>query len=242
MSLINNGLKYFKKVYGEIPDWVQKMHDYGPGVLEHYTGIRGIIMQNGALSRKEKDSLIASMNAARCYSRSMVYHTKGAIDFGATIPDLVEYFLVSYLYNGVQALKISLTAISYAFELQGKEVSKSVKAPETLVDTIYMLLDWMKDDDTLFVEETLDIVKLGDPIKIEQKILLGGNVSSKIKYLNMIGNYITELRGKDAVPWIEKARNVGASEAELADIGYLCILTAGIPSWFELSDSLKQID
>ncbi|WP_342599191.1 hypothetical protein MHB48_17685 [Psychrobacillus sp. FSL H8-0483] len=47
------------------------------------------------------------------------------------------------------------------------------------------------------------------------------------------------MRGADAVSWIEKARAVGATEADLADVGYICILTAGIPSWFEISDSLK---
>ncbi|WP_156289443.1 carboxymuconolactone decarboxylase family protein [Oceanobacillus salinisoli] len=236
---MNNGLQYFKEVYGQVPDWVQKMHDHDPSVLDHYTGIRGTIMQDGTLSRKEKDVLIASMNAARLYSRSMVYHTKGAIDFGSTVPELVEYFFVSYLYGGVPSLRTSLAAISYALELQGKEVSEPEKAPETLVDILNIILRWMKDEDTLFIEEMLDIVRLEDSKKLEEKILGDGNVSSKLKHLNMVGNYIAELRGKDAVPWIEKARDAGASEAELADIGYICILTAGIPSWFELSDSLK---
>ena len=49
----------------------------------------------------------------------MGYHTKGAIDFGSTIPELVEYFLVSYLYGGTDALKVSLEALSYALELKG---------------------------------------------------------------------------------------------------------------------------
>ena len=105
---MSKGLAYFQQVYDEVPGWVQKMHDYSPVVLDHYTGLRGEIMQDGALSRKEKDVLLASMNAARLYPRSMGYHTKGAIDFGSTIPELVEYFLVSYLYGGTDALKVSL--------------------------------------------------------------------------------------------------------------------------------------
>ena len=39
---------------------------------------------------------------------------------------------------------------------------------------------------------------------------------------------------------MEQARTYGVSEAELAEVGYLCILTAGIPSWFELSDHLIE--
>ena len=66
---MSKGLAYFQQVYDEVPGWVQKMHDYSPVVLDHYTGLRGEIMQDGALSRKEKDVLLASMNAARLYPR-----------------------------------------------------------------------------------------------------------------------------------------------------------------------------
>ena len=50
--------------------------------------------------------------------------------------------------------------------------------------------------------------------QIEEKLLGDGHVSTRMKHLNMVGNYITQLRGADAVPWMEKAREVGASEAE----------------------------
>ena len=69
---MSKGLAYFQQVYDEVPGWVQKMHDYSPVVLDHYTGLRGEIMQDGALSRKEKDVLLASMNAARLYPRAWV--------------------------------------------------------------------------------------------------------------------------------------------------------------------------
>ena len=51
---MSKGLAYFQQVYDEVPGWVQKMHDYSPIVLDHYTGLRGEIMQDGALSRKRK--------------------------------------------------------------------------------------------------------------------------------------------------------------------------------------------
>src|SRR5690606_444460 len=112
------------------------MHDYSPAVLDTYTGIRGEIMQDGSLSRKEKDALIASMNAARLYSRSMLFHTKGAIDFGYTVPELAEFFLTSYLYKGDRALTMALEAISYALELQGKPIVQPDPAPEQAADSL----------------------------------------------------------------------------------------------------------
>jgi len=238
---MSKGLTYFKQVYDSVPDWVQKMHDYNPQMLDAYTDIRGEAFRDAVLSRGEKDVLIASMNAARLYARSMVYHTKGAIDHGVTIPELAEYFLVAYLYNGTPSLKTSLEAFSYALQLKGTAVEQPAKEPETDEEIIRTMVRWMGDDDTRFIEEALEVIKTGNQQEIEKKILSDGKVSARLKHLNMIGNYLIELRGKDAVPWIEKARQKDVSEADLADLGYICILTAGIPTWFELSDSLKRI-
>ncbi|ETI65866.1 carboxymuconolactone decarboxylase family protein [Neobacillus vireti] len=235
---MTKGLTYFKEVYDTVPDWVQKMHDYNPMMLDTYTAIRGEAFSDGALSRKEKDVLIASMNAARLYPRSMLYHTKGAIDHGLTLPELVEYFLVAYLYNAA-ALKTSLEAFSYALQLKGVDVEQLSTSPETIEEIIQVFVKWMGDEDTRFIEETLEVIKSGKKAAIEEKVLGEGKVSTRLKYLNMVGNYIVELRGKEAVAWIEKARRAGVSEADLADLGSICILTAGIPTWFELSDSLK---
>lgn len=238
---MSKGLAYFQQVYDEVPGWVQKMHDYSPIVLDHYTGLRGEIMQDGALSRKEKDVLLASMNAARLYPRSMGYHTKGAIDFGTTIPELVEYFLVSYLYGGTEALQVSLQGLSYALQLKGIKVEPPVRAPETIEGIFETMIKWLADEDTSFLVDSLMIIQKGEPQEIEEKLLGGGYVSTRMKHLNMVGNYITQLRGTEAVAWIKKARSVDASEEDLADVGYICILTAGIPSWFEISDSLPIV-
>lgn len=236
---MSKALDYFKEVYDEVPGWVQKMHDYSPAVLDTYTGIRGEIMQDGALSRQEKDALIASMNAARLYSRSMLFHTKGAIDFGYTTPELVEFFLTSYLYKGDAALKLALEAVSYALELQGKSAVQPAQAPELATDSLKLIIDWLDAEDTTYLEEILALLLSGNAEDVQARILQDGLLSSRLKHLNMAGNFIVELNGKGAGPWIEKARIAGASEADLADIGYICILTAGIPAWFELSDSLK---
>ncbi|AQQ54643.1 carboxymuconolactone decarboxylase family protein [Planococcus lenghuensis] len=239
---MRKSLDYFKEVYDEVPGWVQKMHDYGPDVLDNYTKIRGGIMQDRALSRKEKDALIASMNAARLYERSMLFHTKGAIDFGYSVPELAEFFLTAYLYRGDQALALSLEAVAYALELKGKTVKRTEQTPNAAADSLRLILAWLDGEDTAYLERVLAAIEQGNTEKTAAEILSDGQVSSRLKQLNMAGNHIMELDGKGAAPWIVKSRNAGASEAELADMGYICILTAGIPAWFELSDSLNTIE
>ena len=79
-----------------------------------------------------------------CILRSMGYHTKGAIDFGSTIPELVEYFLVSYLYGGTRRFKVSLEALAYALELKGVQVEQPTKDPETVEDTFDTMITWLR--------------------------------------------------------------------------------------------------
>lgn len=208
-----DGLSYFKQVYGEVPDWVKKMHSYSPKMLDYYTDFRGEAFKENALSKKEKDQFIASANAGRLYQRSMLYHTKAAVGNGSSVEELVEHFLVAYLYKGDEALRLAVQAIEYAAELTGQNAPHSpLRAEASAVELLERIIAYLP----------------------------AGSVTSSKKNLNMVAQYITELDGKGAQPWIQKARDKKATEAELADVGYICILTAGIPAWFEISDSLLE--
>ena len=237
---MGKGLAYFKEVYDVVPGWVQKLHDYNPAVLDHYTSLRGEIMLDGALTRKEKDILLVGMNAARLYERSMVYHTKGAIDFGATIPELVEYLLVPYLYNGAAALKTGVKSLEYALSLEGKEVRESSEGDETAESLFQRIIELMGEEDTSFAEDVLALHILGDEEKLKEKLLSDAVVSKTMKHILMVGIYTTELQGAPVEKWMKEARKYGASEAQLADVGFISLLTAGIPAWFEASDSLIE--
>lgn len=234
---MSKGLEYFQKVYDVVPGWVAKMHEYSPKMLDCYTDIRGEAFADAAISAKEKDVLVAAMNAGRLYARSMVYHTKGAIDKGITIEELVEYHLVAYLYKGTEALKLALESIAYAYELKGKKVTYPENSIETIDDVLDIISDWTKDEEMKYFNEVAKMIKEKNE-GANEKILGDGKVTSELKYLAMIGCYVAELNGKGAKPWIEKAKELGFSESKMADMGYVCIMTAGIPSWFELSDSL----
>ncbi|MFP3724495.1 carboxymuconolactone decarboxylase family protein [Priestia filamentosa] len=237
---MSKGLTYFKEVYDVVPGWVQKMHDYSPNVLNHYTSLRSDIMQEGALTRKEKDILLVGMNAARLYERSMVYHTKGALDGGATLPELVEYLIVPYLYNGTQALKTGVKSLEYALTLKGIEFQELNEDDMTTEELLLHMIKLLDMEDTTFITNVLKLVKSRNEELLTEYILSDSIVSKTLKYLLMVGIFVTELKGKQAGEWMEEARKNGASEAQLADVGFICLLTAGIPAWFEASDSLIE--
>ncbi|MDM5339528.1 carboxymuconolactone decarboxylase family protein [Fictibacillus enclensis] len=235
------GLSYFKEVYDVVPGWVQKMHDYRPAALDHYTSLRSDIMQDGALSRKEKDILLVGMNAARLYERSMIYHTKGALDYGATLSELAEYLIVPYLYNGNGALKTGVKSLEYALSLKDRDYTPLAEGEYTTEELMSHMIGLLGNEDSAFAQQVLNLIREGEEQEVESFILSEAVVAQKLKHILMTGIYITELKGKQAGEWMEKARECGATEEELADTGFICLLTAGIPAWFEASDSLTEI-
>ncbi|TDL91754.1 carboxymuconolactone decarboxylase family protein [Vibrio vulnificus] len=237
---MSEGLTYFKEVYDVVPGWVQKMHDYSPNALDHYTNLRSNIMEEGALTKKEKDILLVGMNAARLYERSMVYHTKGAMGGGATLPELVEYLIVPYLYNGTEALKTGIKSLEYALSLKGIPYPEVSGNQETAEEILLYMMELLGDEETAFVSNVLSLVRSGDQNSLKDYILSDSVVSKKLKHILMTGIFITELKGKQVEEWMEAARENGASEEQLADVGFICLLTAGIPAWFEASDSLIE--
>lgn len=233
---MSNGLAYFKKVYDDVPGWVQKMHEYSADALDHYTGLRSGTMKDGHLSTKEKDLLLVGMNAARLYERSMVYHTKGAMDRGATIPELVEYLLVPYLYNGDAALRTALVSLEYARSFESSAVPNEVP-----MEAVFnRMIELVGSKDSGLIKQVKDAVLSGDQETLEPILLADGIVTSKLKHILIAGIYCTELQGKSAGKWMDNAREHGATEDELAEMGLICLLTAGIPAWFEASDCLKE--
>ncbi|QDQ00411.1 carboxymuconolactone decarboxylase family protein [Lysinibacillus fusiformis] len=234
------GLEYFKKVYDVVPGWVQKMHDYNPAMLDHYTALRGAAMAPGVLSVKEKDILLVGMNAARHYARSMVYHTKGAIDGGATLEELIEYLLVAFNYGGEEALQIGLQSFEYALELTNISADKiSHEAPAIDIVRYYSTFA-SKDKSKTYFEKLLSCFEAKDENALKHALLDGNVVSTQMKYILMTGIYTTVLKNAETDYWAKQSREIGVEEAQLAELGYICLLTAGIPSWFEISDALIQ--
>ena len=237
---MSSALDYFKKVYDVVPGWVQKMHDYNPDMLTHYTSLRGAAMAEGVLSVKEKDILLVAMNEARHYERSMVYHTKGAIDGGATLEELAEYLLVGYIVGGEQSLQIGLKSFEYALQLL--QVDKEFIAYDSDANTIAKFYGGFAqtEESKAYFDEVASFFNTDNENALTEKLLQTNVVTTELKHLAMTGIYTVQLKNKETDVWASKARAVGVEESQLAELGYICLLTAGIPSWFELSDALIE--
>ncbi|SDN75142.1 Carboxymuconolactone decarboxylase family protein [Psychrobacillus sp. OK028] len=237
---MSTGLDYFKKVYDVVPGWVQKMHDYNPAMLDHYTALRGAAMAEGVLSVKEKDILLVGINSSRHYARSMVYHTKGAIDGGATLEELAEYLLVAYNYGGEKALQIGLQSFEYALELTGTQAEK-ISHDAKAVDIVRYYAQFASTDASKnYYEQLISFFVDGNENALSEKLLETNVVDEQMKYILMTGIYTTVLKNAETDYWAKKARGKGVDEPRLAELGYICLLTAGIPSWFEISDALIE--
>lgn len=237
---MSTGLDYFKKVYDIVPGWVQKMHDYNPAMLDHYTALRGAAMAEGVLSVKEKDILLVGINAARHYARSMVYHTKGAIDGGATLEELAEYLLIAYNYGSEKALQIGLQSFDYALELTGTQAEK-ISHDAKAVDIVRYYAQFASTDASKnYYEQLITLFEEENENALADKLLETNVVDEQMKYILMTGIYTTVLKNAETDYWAIKAREKGVDEPRLAELGYICLLTAGIPSWFEISDALIE--
>lgn len=232
-----SGLDYFKKVYDVVPGWVQKMHDYNPAMLDHYTALRSAAMAEGALTVKEKDILLVGINAARHYARSMVYHTKGAIDGGATLEELAEYLLVAYIAGGEQALQIGLQSFEYALELTNTETDK-IPHDSTAAEIARYYAHFSSSPETY--NKLIAFLEAGNENALRVELLKSNAVDEQMKHILMTGIYTATLKNAETDEWAKKAREKGVDEPRLAELGYICLLTAGIPAWFEISDALNE--
>ena len=166
----------------------------------------------------------------------MIFHTKGAIDGGATIPELVEYLLASYVYNGNYALITGLKSLEYALSLQ----PNTIIPEETTEFLLLQIMDLMEGESTDFIQKSVELIRTENRDTLDQYLLSEGIVSAKLKHPLVASIYMTELDGELAKTWMDSARELGATEEELAETGLICLLTGGIPAWFEASDSLED--
>ncbi|UUX35092.1 carboxymuconolactone decarboxylase family protein [Fundicoccus culcitae] len=231
-----SAIDYFKEVYGQVPNWVQVMHDYNPKMLEYYTQFRSEAFKTDVLTDVEKDVLIAAVNAGKLYDRTMVAHTEAGTIKGLTFEELVEYFLVSYVYGGFKSLEISLKAIAAHLQLADGikfEIKPTYQSVEEILEEI---IKQTPTKNHSFLQKVLNGLNEGELVR--DLIFEKGFVTKEKKYVAYVGMYITEMRGKDAEQAIVEAKANGVTDAELVDLGFVIIFTAGIPTWFELSDHL----
>jgi alkylhydroperoxidase/carboxymuconolactone decarboxylase family protein YurZ len=247
---VEDALAFFERVYGEVPEWVRTMHEQRPEALNDYLELRRTVMEKGALSHKEKEWILVGVNAARRYERSMLYHTRGAVDAGSTVPELAEILLPCILSRGLPAWLEGYKALTYAEQYlnqrghdrdEREEVSEAT-APS--ITTVEEALTYFSREAAGDQPEWVGLMNvyapgtLRDYANLRKRTLGDGLVPRKMKELVLVGINLSERYPNGVSLHVSSARRLGATDAELADVALTCVLTAGIPAWFELSDLL----
>ena len=244
---MSDAMAFFEQVYGEVPEWVRTMHEHRPDALDGYTVLRRVIMEEGALSRKEKEWVLVGVNAARRYERSMLYHTKGALDAGSTVAELAEILLPCILSRGIPAWLEGHKALVYAEEYVGRsDRSEGADAVAPSIATVEEALAYYREEAGGQEPEWVRLMKgyapgtLRDYANLRSLALGDGRVPRKMKELVLVGINLSERYPSGVSLHVNGAKKLGATNAELADVALTCVLTAGIPAWFEICDVLAE--
>lgn len=223
------------------------MHEHRPDALDGYMALRRTIMEEGALSRKEKEWVLVGVNAARRYERSMLYHTKCALDAGSTVAELAEVLLPCILSRGIPAWLEGYKALVYAEEYLGRsDRSERVEAAAPSIATLDDALAYYHEEAGGHEPDWVRLMKkyapgtLRDYANLRSLALVDGRVPRKMKELVLVGINLSECYPAGVSLHVNGARKFGATNAELADVALTCVLTAGIPAWFEISDVLTE--
>lgn len=246
-----DALTFFKRVYGEVPQWVRTMHELRPEALNDYLALRRTVMEEGTLSPKEKEWVLVGVNAARRYERSMLYHTRGALDVGSTVSELAEILVPCILSRGIPAWLEGYKALVYAEQYlngrghehgRGEEITEATAPSITTVEEALAYFSEEAGEDRPEWVSLMNVYAPGtlrDYANLRKLALSDGHVPRKMKELVLVGINLSERYPNGVSLHVTGARRLGATDAELADVALTCVLTAGIPAWFELSDLLS---
>ena len=152
--------------------------------------------------------------------------------------EFIEYFWVVYCYQGGKALLMPTQALALVLQLRGQTVPPALLLAQDVEAVLAQYQALTEPDQLNHLNHIIACYQANDRAALEQAVFEQGLLPSKIKLLAMLGNYVVTLQAAQASTWLARARAAGVSDGELADLGFVCLLTAGIPAWFECCDLL----
>jgi alkylhydroperoxidase/carboxymuconolactone decarboxylase family protein YurZ len=241
----DSNLESLNKVNDQVPDWINKMKQYAPKALAHYTMLSKEILVDGKLSEKEKELILVGVNAGRRNERSMLFHTKNAINLGATVDEIADIITTCIISRGIPAWLTGIEAIKYAVnELNGKSILSQENENRSFSSIEECLSYYKQEFETL--PDWVELLKQYNPevlfrySNLRNTVLVDRRVSRKIKELVLVAINICEHYKKGIDIHINNAKELGANDDEIAEVSLLCVLTAGIPAWIEGSEFLAK--
>jgi AhpD family alkylhydroperoxidase len=216
--------------YGELPPWAAALDGAAPDAYQAYLALRGTVLRDGVLSRKEKDLLLVGVNAARRYRPSLLGHTRLAVQEGATPEEVLEAVLVGILSRGIPAWMEGLEAV----ELAERHAGRKARLPEAGDAADDAQPGWLAA-----LHERAPAA--GDAYRrLRATLLLNGQLPRLFRELVLVGINLSEGYEPGVRLHAGNARRFGADDRHLVETALTMVLTAGIPAWFGIVPHLER--
>ena len=144
--------------------------------------------------------------------------------------EFIGYFWVAYCCQGEQALLLSTQALALVLQLRGQTVPPALLLAQDVEAVLAQYQTLTESAQLNHLNRIIACYQANDRAALEQAVFEQGLLPSKIKLLAMLGNYVVTLQAAQASRWLTRARAAGVSDGELADLGFVYLLTAGIPA------------
>ena len=104
-------MKSARKLYEESKETFAQLNEFNPTAIKGFTEYVHSAEMDGALSAKMKQIIMVAVSVAQKCEWCIVYHTKKALDYGATQEELLESCMVTGLMGGGPAMMYSKLVI-----------------------------------------------------------------------------------------------------------------------------------
>lgn len=193
------------------------------------------LLDDSALSKKEKSLLLVGLFAARREEEAMLHFTRVAVEAGNSVNEIAELISAAIISRGIPTWLSGIEAISLAIELTGESKSDIPDVPafnsieecvgyyksefEVLPKWIQYLVDYAPD--TLLKYSNLRTTSLRD-----------GEVPRLMKELLLYAINICDRYPKGVDIHKTNAVQLGTTEDVLTDVKTICIYAVGIQAIF----------
>ncbi|WP_307478887.1 carboxymuconolactone decarboxylase family protein [Cytobacillus purgationiresistens] len=212
------------------------MKKYASHVHEAVATMNEAIFADGSLSKKEKHLILIGVNAGRRYEDSMLFHTKEALISGASAEEIADVLSTCIIsrgipawLSGIEAIKLAVNEGSNDTVVLNTEKGKEFQSVEECITYYENEFDTLPDWVALLKQFNPDV--LYKYSNLRNAILTDHCVSRKLKELTLTAINICDQYEKGINIHLKNARNLGATEDEIAEVSLLCMFASGISGW-----------
>ena len=112
-------MKTAQEIHTEATESFQQLHEFNPEAMSGFLKYVHAIDKDSALSAKMKQIILVSVSLAKQCEWCIVYHTKKALDLGATRDELLEACLTTSLMDGGPAMMHTQIVLKAIAEFEG---------------------------------------------------------------------------------------------------------------------------